>query len=91
MQSEDDSRIVITSKIDTYVKRKILLSQTFQIHCPSSYSKIFNTSSSLLCYLKGEQRLLENREKQQISTPIRTRSRIFLIRHTVFFISFVRK
>ena len=85
LQSEDDSSIVITSlsKINTYITRKILLSKTFQIHCPSSFSKVFYYFFFVAVLLKGEQRLLKKRETQQISTPIRIRSNIFLIRHAV--------
>ena len=69
----------IPRKIDTYIKRKISLSLTFQIHCSSPYTQAFY----VVVLQKGEQRLLQKCETQQISTPIRIRSRIFLTRHAV--------
>ena len=57
------------------------LSPTFQIHCSSSYAQVVYHFLFVVVLLKGEQRLLEKRETQRISTPIRIRSRIFLTRH----------
>ena len=37
----------------------------------------------MVVFLKGGQRLQKKRETQQVSTPIRIRSRIFLTRHAV--------
>ena len=82
-QSEDDSSVVITSKTDTCIKRKISLSKSFQNHCLSSYAQVFYHFFLVVVLLKGVQRLLEKRETQQISTPIRIRSRIFVTRHAV--------
>ena len=82
-QSEDGSSIVITSKIDTCIERKILLSKTFQIHCSSSYAQVFYYFSFVVVLPKGGQRLLERHETLQISSPIGIRSRIFLTRHAV--------
>ena len=43
--SEGDSSIEITHKIDTYIKRKISLSLTFQIHCSSSHKGWFSLAT----------------------------------------------
>ena len=69
--------------IDTYIKRKISLSLTFLIHCSSPYAQVFYRFFFVVLLRKGEQRLLEKRETQQISTPIRIRSRIFLTLHAM--------
>ena len=69
-QSEDGSSIAITSKIDKCIKRKILLSKTFQIHCSSSYAQVFHYFFFVVVLPKGGQRLLERHETQQISSPI---------------------
>ena len=69
--------------IDTYIKRKISLSLTFLIHCSSPYAQVFYRFFFVVLLRKGEQRLLEKRETQQILTPIWIRSRIFLTRHAM--------
>ena len=71
------------NKIYTYIKRKISLSLTFQIHCSSSQAQVFYHFFFVVVLLKREQRLLEKRQTQQISMPIQIRWRIFLTPHAV--------
>ena len=64
-QSEDDSSIIITSKIDTK-ENKISLSKTFQIQCSSSYAHVFYH----FFVTKRQAKTTKKSKTQQISTPI---------------------
>ena len=52
-------------KIDTYIKRKISLSLTFQIHHSSLYAQAFHRFFVVVVLQKGEQRLLEKDKKHK--------------------------
>lgn len=82
-KSEDDSLHEITSKIDSYIERKLSLSLIFRHHCLPSYAQVFYHFFFLIVSLNDWQRLLQKRETRQIFMPTRIRSRIFQSRHVV--------
>ena len=63
-QSEDKNNTQNCPKIDTYIKRKISLSVTFQIHCSSPYAQALYRFSSVVVLQKRRAKAAQKNAKQ---------------------------